>query len=71
MDKSLLIVVLKRLHNNDLTFCGMFGGMGIVGFAKYVALQLWVDKHPEDDDTRELRRQLQYLQEHGIWDFNK
>lgn len=42
--------------------------LGPVGAARQVGYALWYHSVPEDDDTRELRRQLKYLEEHGYWE---
>ncbi len=60
--------IIKRLHNNDYTYKHYLESAGIVRMAEKTALDLWLKEIPEDDDTRELRRQINYLNKHGQWD---
>jgi len=42
---------------------------GPVGAARHIALECWLKERPEDELTKELRRQLNYLDSHGFFDY--
>lgn len=41
---------------------------GLARAAEYAAAFLWVNQIPEDSDTRDLRKQLLYMRDHGEFD---
>lgn len=43
--------------------------LSIVRVADFMAAQLWIERAPDNDDTRELRRQLVHLEEKGRFDY--
>ena len=47
-----------------------FEAAGIVTAARCTAEMCWLKQVPEDERTVELRRQLNHLGEHGIFDYD-
>lgn len=48
-----------------------FDSVGIVMAARCTAEMCWLKKVPEDERTVELRRQLNHLGDHGVFDYER